>query len=96
MNERQFVETERKCKEMSSKNYAYFLQNLELLLTEHSEKFVVIHDCSISSIHDSFENALDEALKRYALGTFIIQQCIHQENSMNTFCSNNVCFVGCE
>ena len=78
---------------MTDKNYAYFVEHLDELIEMHNGKHVVIKDESIIGVYDSFKEAYDDTIKTEELGTFIIQQCVTEEEEMITFVSSNVAFV---
>jgi len=78
---------------MADKNYAYFKEHLEDLIEQYSGKQVVIKDESIIGVYDTFKEAYDEAIKTEELGSFIIQQCVTEDEEMITFVSGNVSFV---
>ena len=80
------------CGMLNKKNFDYFIEHLDEFLKEHYGKFVVVKDEEVLGFYDSFDEAIEEALKEYEIGTFIVQECVNNERSANTFYSNNVCF----
>jgi hypothetical protein len=44
-----------------------------MLCNKHSNKFVVIKDCKIIGVYNSFAHAYDSTIKTESLGTFIIK-----------------------
>jgi len=78
---------------MTDKNYAYFTEHLDELIEKYSGKHIVIKDESIIGVYDTFKEAYDYTIKTEELGTFIIQQCVTEDEEMITFVSGNVAFV---
>jgi hypothetical protein len=78
-----------------SKNsdYEYFKKNFNMLLDKYSGKFVVIKNCAIIGVYDTFNEAYVKTTEKEELGSFIIQHCINEEESMLGFESNNVVFA---
>ena len=66
-------------------NLKYFDDHLAELLTDPmmKDKFIVISDGAKQGIYDTFERALTEAVAKYKPGSFIIQQVIDPEASIN-------------
>ncbi len=59
-----------------SDDFKFFIDNHDELLKLYRDKFLVISEKKVLFASDSFDNALDEAIKRgIELGTFIIQEC---------------------
>ena len=59
-----------------AKELAFFEQNQDRLVAEHSGKYVVISGEDVVGVYDSEIEAYTEAQKTHALGTFIIQRCV--------------------
>ncbi len=56
------------------KNYEIFKEKLDDLLTEHSGKFVVLHNQEVQEFFNSFEDAWKWGPNKFKLETFIIQK----------------------
>jgi len=78
---------------MTDKNYIYFREHLEELIEQYSRKHVVIKNESVIGVYDTFKKAYDETTKTEELGSFIIQQCVTEDEELITFVSGNVAFV---
>ena len=65
---------------MTDANYTYFKDNLDKLIEQYGGRFVVIKDAAIVADYSSFDEAYTNTIKTEALGTFLIQQCVNQEN----------------
>lgn len=57
-------------------DYKFFEENRAKLVTAYPNKFVVIADEEVVGVFDSEEEAYDDSVGKYKLGTFLIQQCI--------------------
>ena len=61
---------------MLEKEYKYYLDNQKDLLKKYEGKFVVIKGNEIVGDYSSEKEAYEESIKKYELGTFLIQQCL--------------------
>lgn len=57
------------------KDFDYYVKNHEEIVKRYLNKYIVIKEEKIVDSYDTFEEALEEASKKYDLGTFIIQKC---------------------
>ena len=57
-------------------NYTYFKNNLPELIKRYEGKYIVLKDCRVIGSYDALDEAYKETIKKEALGTFIIQQCV--------------------
>lgn len=74
-------------------DYEYFKAHLDELMRQYPGKFVVIKDCAVTAVYDTFEDAYNETIKTEAFGKFIIQQCADEDSAAH-FHSGNVKFAG--
>jgi hypothetical protein len=65
-----------------SKDFDYFLNNLESLYKQYGHKFVVVKNEGILGVYDTFETALYTTLKTEQLGTFLVQECFENKEKM--------------
>lgn len=73
---------------MLEKEFQYYLQNQDKLVKEYKGKFIVIKDQQVVGVHNDKKSAYDESVKKYELGTFLIQECLPgKENYTQTFTS---------
>ena len=78
---------------MLEKEYNYFLKNKESLLQKYPDQFIVIVGETVVGNYTTQEEALTEASKTHALGTFLIQKVsADQEDMTQRFFSTRVCF----
>ncbi len=69
---------------MLDKEYQYYLEQQEELLKQYSGKFLLIKDEKIVSVHDSEQEAYENAIKNnFELGTFLIQHCLPKGDQAN-------------
>lgn len=65
-----------------SQDFNYFINNHDALLHDYRNKFVVISNQKVCCAADTFELALEQALKDgLELGNFIIQQCTEGDSA---------------
>lgn len=61
---------------MKNDDFKFFIENHNILLKRHLNKYIVIKDRNVLFCGDSFKDALSKALNGgLELGTFIIQLC---------------------
>lgn len=61
-------------------DFKWFQTNLKSLYQEYPEKYIIVSDQTVRGCADTFDNALELALKTMKAGDFIIQQCTNNEN----------------
>lgn len=66
---------------MLEKEFQYYVSHQNELAEHHNGKFLVIIGENVISEFDSFEAALKDSVKKYEPGTFLIQQCLAEEDS---------------
>jgi len=71
--------------EKQIKNLEFFKSNIDEFLKNKlfENKFLVVYDQEIKNSFDTFENALDFALRNFPTGEFIIQQVIDYKKIIN-------------
>ncbi len=78
---------------MLEKEYGYFVKNKETLLQKYPDQFIVIIGETVIGNYATQEEALREASKQHALGTFLIQKISNKpEDITQRFFSSRVCF----
>lgn len=63
------------------KLFQYYLDHQEELVSEYNGKFIVIKDEGVVGAYDSELDAYQDSVKKFELGTFLIQQCSPGEES---------------
>lgn len=56
--------------------FKYYLDNQDLLIKEYLNKFLIIKEEKVQEIFNSHDEAFEYAIKKFELGTFIIQHCV--------------------
>ena len=75
---------------MLEKEYEYYRENKEKLLSEYDEKYIVIVGESVVGVYDTEVEALSESLKVHEAGTFMLQHCIKNDDHAARFHSRVV------
>lgn len=71
---------------MLDKQLQYYISNQTELVKKYKGKFLVIKDEAIVGVYDSEIEAYTESVKKYRLGTFLIQEAqTGDENYTQTF-----------
>jgi hypothetical protein len=60
---------------MLDKEFEYYLDNQDELVKKYNNKYVVIVGQEVVGAYDSVDQAYYQSLKKYELGTFLIQEC---------------------
>lgn len=66
---------------MLEDEFNYYRDNQAELLQKFNGKYIVIVGHNVAGAYNSRETAYKEALKKYKLGTFLIQQCSPGDSS---------------
>jgi hypothetical protein len=61
--------------------FQFFLNNRKELVRLHRGKFIVIHNQEVHGAFRSQLDAIQAAMKKFKLGTFIVQECSDSEGS---------------
>jgi hypothetical protein len=64
---------------MLEKEYEYFLKNKKYLQKKYIDKYIVIKNEDVVGSYESQTKALEESLKFFELGTFLIQRISKNE-----------------
>jgi len=68
------------------KEFEYYLKEQENFVKQYLGKFLVIKDEEIVGIYNTELQAYSESIKKFELGTFLIQECQPgEENFTQTF-----------
>ena len=57
-------------------DYKWFIDNQKELFRQFPNKFLIISGCQSLGAFDTFDDAMEEALKLRKAGEFLIQQCV--------------------
>ncbi len=78
---------------MLEKEFQYFIDNQNKLLKKYNGRFIAIVGERVVGDHDSFDMAIDETLKEYELGTFLVQECVEGEKAYTQTFHSRVVFA---
>lgn len=67
---------------MLEEEYKYFKEHKKELLEKHKNKFVVIKKNELIGVYDSEKEAYEETTKDNVVGSFLIQQCVEDEDKL--------------
>ena len=68
---------------MLEKEFKYYLDNQDELVSKYNGKFIVIKGEKIIGVYNSHSDAYTETTKKETLGTFLIQHCIPGKESFS-------------
>jgi hypothetical protein len=60
---------------MLDTEFKYYLDNQNEILKSYNGKVVVIKDSNVVGAYESYQQAHLESIKKYKLGTFLLQLC---------------------
>lgn len=78
---------------MLEQEFQYFLTNQSVLFQKYPGKFVVIRGENIEGVYDTEMDAFIDASKKFAGGTFLIQQCLSGPDSYTQTFHSRAIFV---
>ena len=77
---------------MLDKEYKFYLKNQAELVKKYKGKFLVIKDEKIVSVFGTREEAYNNAVAQYKLGTFLIQECLESNKDVIQTFNSRVAF----
>lgn len=78
---------------MIEKEFEFYLNNREDLFAKYNGKFLIIKDQEVVGVYDSKIEAYEEGSKLYELGTFLIQQCLNDDEHFTQTFHSRVIFA---
>lgn len=75
---------------MLDKEYKYYKANQKDFFKKHKNKVLVIKGEEIVGIYDNEADAYNDSISKHKLGTFLIQRCVPEEETIQTFHSRVV------
>lgn len=74
--------------DIQEKNIAFFKENLNELIKNplYKHKFAIVHDSEVRGLFDTFDTfdkALSDAVSKFPVNEFIIQQVVSDEETIN-------------
>lgn len=67
---------------MLEEEYKYFKDHKKELLESHKNKFVVLKKNELIGVYDNEKAAYEETTKNHSVGSFLIQQCVEDEEKL--------------
>lgn len=67
------------------KEYKYYKNNQEEFLEKYKGKVVVVKDEKIVGVYEDEIIAYKDSVSKYELGTFLIQKCLPERETIQTF-----------
>jgi len=79
---------------MLKDEFQFYLDNQNELLKQYKGSFVVIVGDKVVGAYRSFKDAVLRSAKKYALGTFLVQECTEGDEAYTDhFYNSNVIFA---
>jgi len=79
---------------MLKEEFQYYLENQNELLKRYKGRFVVIVGKNVVGAYRSFKDAVMRSAKKYALGTFLVQECTEGDEAYTDhYYNSNVIFA---
>jgi len=78
---------------MLDNEFSYYLDNQEELLKEYNGRVLVIIGEQVVGDFDNYEDALFDSVKKYELGTFLLQECTEGEEAYTETFHSQVIFA---
>ncbi len=78
---------------MLEKEFEFFKEHHKELYNKYPDRFLVIKDLEVKYDASTFEKALEFAVKKYELGTFLVQQCTKGEEGFTQTFHSRVIFA---
>ncbi len=71
--------------DIQEKNLAFFKSVLNELIKNplYKHKFAILYNCEVKGLFDTFDTALSEAVSKFPVNEFIIQQVVSDEETIN-------------
>lgn len=70
---------------MLDKEYKYYQDNQKTFIEKYKGKVLVIKGEEIVGVYDDETVAYKDSVSKFDLGTFLIQKCVPEEDTVQTF-----------
>lgn len=67
------------------KEYKFYKENQKALMKQYMGKVLVIKGGEIVGVYENETIAYDDAVSKYELGTFLIQKCVPEAETIQSF-----------
>jgi len=78
---------------MLDREFSYYLSHQDELVKKYNNRFLVIIGEEVVGDYDNYEQALFQSMKKYEMGTFLIQECTEGEEAYTQTFHSRVSFV---
>jgi hypothetical protein len=78
---------------MLEKEFSYYLSHQNELLKTYNKRFLVIIGEKVVGDYETQERALFDSMKKYKMGTFLIQECTEGDSAYTATFRSRVRFV---
>jgi len=78
---------------MLDKEFKYYLDNQDELVKKYNGRVLVIIGDHVVDDFDSYDDALFDSVKKYELGTFLLQECTEGEEAYTETFHSRVIFA---
>ena len=75
---------------MLDKEFKFYKDNQKKFLSKYQNKVIVVKDTSVVGVYDDEATAYNESISKHKLGTFLIQKCVPQGETLQTFHSRAI------
>jgi hypothetical protein len=75
------------------KEFKFYLANQDELVKKYNGKFIVIKDESVLNVYDDETKAIEETIKLYPMGTFLVRKCEPGSNGYTQTYHSRVAFA---
>lgn len=72
---------------MLDKEYLYYKNNIDKLNTDYTNRFIIIKDETLIGDYETIEEAMAAGLSKFEPGTFLVKQCIPEDDQIMRFYS---------
>lgn len=80
--------------EALEKEFNYYKNNQKTLVKKYEGKYIVIKNENVVGVYGTQEEAIQESIKSYKLGTFLVQYIGDNENNYSRTFHSRVVFHG--
>ena len=70
---------------MLDTEYSFYKKNMADFNTKYADRFIVIKDETIIGDFETIELAMEEGLRQFEPGTFLVKQCIPEDDQIMRF-----------
>lgn len=75
------------------KEYQYFRVNRNELLKQYKDKFIVIKDQKVVGSYSTEQEAYEDSVQKFELGTFLLQKCVVEDEEQKAVFHSRVLFA---